>query len=286
MLYARTKLIMDDESLAGPSFTFTLLHRLPNKMKVMLTKILVSLVVLGLTFLAVWYIHNWLSVEVPCRPADRVVLKRDQFLHQTNPIFAGLNPEEWRQLIHAHVNSLSIIPESKIFDSGCGSGAFLDVLARDYAAEITGIDLDHKLIKLAKSKMNGTFIQADPRNLSFFPPEHYDYVFSFNFFQYFKTKKDARMALFQLSRLAKPNAKMMIGFVNDFHYWTAEMDSEECEQNIFLDRAFWKDVCWEFGLVDLKIIPERSIERGWFNKVESSWYQYTVYMRKAGIVHG
>jgi len=270
--------------------TLTLLprHRFINsypKLKNVFFKSLFVVVSLALLYLG---FIKWISVSIPCVPPNRFDLKKiknqTEPLHQIYPIFSELTKEEWRKLVHSHVNGIQFQKGSKIFDSGCGSGAFLDILKEEYQIEVTGIDMDPTLIKLANSRVNGTFYQGDPRNLDFLPPEQYDYVFSFNLFQYFKNKKDVKSTIAQLSRLAKPNAPIMIGFVNDLKQWNLE-DENNCEQNVFLDYQFWKDMGWEFGLEDLNIISERLIQ-GWFGEMEGKSYQYSVYLKKAGIITG
>jgi len=257
-----------------------------SKLKNVFLKILI--VVMSLAFLYLGYI-KWISVSIPCIPPNRIDMikiknQSELHLHQIYPIFSALTKEEWRILVHSHLNGIQIQKGSKIFDSGCGSGAFLDILKEEYQIEVTGVDIDPTLIKLANSRVNGTFYPGDPRNLDFLPPEQYDYVFSFNLFQYFKNKKDVKSTIAQLSRLAKPNAPIIIGFVNDLKYWN-NIDGNNCDQNVFLDYQFWKDMGWEFGLEDLHILSERLIQ-GWFGEIEGKSYQYSVYLKKAGIITG
>jgi len=175
-----------------------------------------------------------------------------------------------------------------VIDIGSGSGAFLDTIAKHYGADITGIDVESLLIEESRLRLkNCTFYRADPRFLDFLPPQQYDYVISFNLFSYFKNKEDIHSTLVNMVRLVKTNGIIFIGFVNDLSKWTANLDEYNCSQNAFLDQQFWKDIAWELGIEDLRLIGESTLQRGWFRKqTESSWYQYSVYGRKAGIIHG
>jgi len=259
----------------------------PKEIKILVLKTLIVLTIVG-TLLFLWFI-SWLSKEVPCYPADRIVQNFGidfKELHQIYKVFDTVSNREWIQLVHAHMDLLQIEPGSRVFDSGCGSGAFLDVLQRDYNVDITGADYDTYLINLARSRVNGTFYVGDPRHLGFFPSEQFDYVFSFNMFQYFKTKKDIRYAVSHLARLAKFHAPIVIGFVNNESKRTANLDLNDCPQNVFIDKDFWRDLAWEFGLEDLQLVSESYFQSFFGHHVSGSWYQYSIYCKKGGIIHG
>jgi len=164
---------------------------------------------------------------------------------------------------------------------------FLQTLQKLHDVEITGVEGDPFLLEFAQRRLNGTFFLADPTQLDFLEQEQFDFVSSFNLFQYFTSKEEIRRAFYHLARLAKLNAHILVGFVNDKSKETSVFFDEKCPKNIFLDKDFWRDLAWGFGLEDLKVVKESQIQNTWFGGgMPGSWYQYSVYCRKGGIIHG
>ena len=101
--------------------------------------------------------HRWWDLESEFRP-----------LHEINPLRL-----EW-------INTLSPLKNQRVLDVGCGGGILSESMA-DRAAQVTGIDLGDKALKVAKLHLLETHKQVNYRKvaveeLAKEQPNHYDVV--------------------------------------------------------------------------------------------------------------
>ncbi|MEW6070241.1 MAG: class I SAM-dependent methyltransferase [Candidatus Thermoplasmatota archaeon] len=93
---------------------------------------------------------------------------------------------------------ISINPNSKILDLGCGTGLLFDFLKeRNLYPDTVGIDISKEMLKIS----NGEKILGDVENLPF-KNNSFDIVFSFTVIQNLPTLK----ILEEVSRVLKPNS--------------------------------------------------------------------------------
>jgi ubiquinone/menaquinone biosynthesis C-methylase UbiE len=108
-----------------------------------------------------------------------------------------------------------IEPNSVVLDVGCGIGRVEKFLAL-YCKEIHGVDVSGKMIKLAKNRINhknAYFHKNNGRDLSIFPDDAFNFIFSEAVFQHIE-KEDACFYLMEIHRVLKEKGKAYLQFPN------------------------------------------------------------------------
>lgn len=108
-----------------------------------------------------------------------------------------------------------IEPNSVVLDLGCGIGRVEKFLA-SHCKEIYGIDASKKMLKLARKTViyeNVHFHKNNGRDLSMFPNESFDFVFSIAVLQHIE-KEDAIFYLMEIYRVLKENGRAYLQFPN------------------------------------------------------------------------
>lgn len=117
-------------------------------------------------------------------------------------------------------NAIKLVPfqpGQKVLDLACGGGRHMHAFAK-LGADITGVDLSSALLERAKqrfaeSQYEGSFIQADMRDLSF--ENHFDGVTMwFTSFGYFTDECDNALILQKIKRALKPKGWWWIDISN------------------------------------------------------------------------
>lgn len=102
-----------------------------------------------------------------------------------------------------------------MLDLGCGIGRVEKFLA-PHCKEIHGVDVSGKMIKLARKRIkhrNVYFHKNNGRDLSIFPDETFDFVFSEAVFQHVE-KEDACFYLMEIHRVLKKNERAYLRYIN------------------------------------------------------------------------
>lgn len=121
---------------------------------------------------------------------------------------------------------LTVFSAGKILEVGCGSGAFLESIARDYPnLQITGIDISTERIAQAADKLtplkNGHTAMGSVYQIPF-PDNHFDFIYSRFLFEYLKHPIDATNELF---RVCKPDGKLVLQDLDgQFTFYPAELE--------------------------------------------------------------
>lgn len=117
--------------------------------------------------------------------------------------------EEQREKI---VKLLDLKPGERLLDVGCGTGTLLKVARQSHPDnEMVGIDIDKKVLEIAKSKLAFTGIQlinTGAENLRF-PDKSFDVVVSTLIFHHLPTEIK-RKALLEIKRVLKPNGRFLL----------------------------------------------------------------------------
>jgi trans-aconitate methyltransferase len=107
----------------------------------------------------------------------------------------------WRAYARTIANRLDLQKTDRVFEVGCGSGAFLFAL-RELGTNVAGLDYSSALISMAKMAMpEGEFITAEACELS--PQPQYDFVVANGVFHYFPDDSYAQAVLSTALRKAR-----------------------------------------------------------------------------------
>ncbi len=127
-----------------------------------------------------------------------------------------------------------------VLDAGCGTGNFSCKLA-DMGCKVTGIDISHKMLKLAKEKACNSDLDIDFKLMDLyhldFPDEHFDSVFSMAAFEFIKYPE---VAMDELFRVTKKNGAIMIGTINRDSKWGELYTKNEAMKNSVFKHAHFK----------------------------------------------
>lgn len=107
------------------------------------------------------------------------------------------------------VAELAKEPFSSVLDAGCGTGAILETLKKDYPdVRLTGIDLSGKMVEVAKRKaLSGIdFLQGDCENLPF-EPNSFDAVLCSQSFHHYPHPEDFFASV---QRVLRPGGRLIL----------------------------------------------------------------------------
>ncbi|MEP6536191.1 MAG: sulfatase-like hydrolase/transferase [Bryobacteraceae bacterium] len=191
--------------------------------------------------------------------------------------------EDWDDLCLRTAALIGLRDGDRVFESGCGAGAFLDTLRRHYRIEVAGADFSGKLIDIARQRVPGQFWTADVQHLPFIENESYDCVVSHGVFLYLTSIEAAERAAGEMVRITKAGGAIYVGVVNDPDRLEAYRAShgQQPSGNYLLRRAFWQALA-EREALDIRIVNQDEI----YAKPEGydghSRLRYSVFLRKNG----
>ena len=126
-----------------------------------------------------------------------------------------ISAEDWTDLCRRTADFIGIEDGDRLFEAGCGSGAFLAELAAYRKVALAGVDFAENLVAIAQARLTGDFGVADITDLSAIPDATYDKVLSHGVFLYLDSEDAARRAALEMLRIAGPQGTVYIGVVND-----------------------------------------------------------------------
>jgi SAM-dependent methyltransferase len=106
---------------------------------------------------------------------------------------------------------LDDFPNGIILEAGCGPGAFINIIARNYTGcSVTGIDISEDRVAQANQKLgdlnNAKAIKANIYDLPF-PNDYFDFIYSRFLFEYLQEPVAAAKELY---RVCKPGGKLLL----------------------------------------------------------------------------
>ena len=167
-----------------------------------------------------------------------------------------LSSDDWTELCRRSADFIGVQDGDRLFEAGCGSGAFLAEVAAYRSVSLAGVDFAENLVAIAQSRLSGDFRVADITNLSFIDAGSYDKVLSHGVFLYLDSEDAARRAALEMVRITRPGGTVYIGIVNDPDRH-ADFDHPPSGSFLFT-RAFWRDLATEEGLT-LELVDQERI---------------------------
>lgn len=134
-------------------------------------------------------------------------LNKIEFIAMNNPIRAAV--QEYYELPMLK-SMMTVNGIEKALEIGCGNGHGTKLIKRYFnPRNIIGIDLDERMIRLAKKKNNDqtiSFLVMDAAKLNF-PDKYFDAVFDFGMIHHIQNWRDC---LKELKRVLRDNGTIMI----------------------------------------------------------------------------
>ncbi|SDX94070.1 Methyltransferase domain-containing protein [Pseudomonas kuykendallii] len=168
-------------------------------------------------------------------------------LHELNN-WGLFSRSDWQAFCQSCARFIGVQDGDRVFEAGCGSGAFLHALQAHWQIEIDGMDLSAELIRVAQSRLQGEFWVGDVQDLSHATPNHYDKVVSNAVFLYLPSRAACERAALEMVRLARPGGLIYIGLLNDPERLGSYHSEHRPSGNAFLRRSFWHDLGERHGL--------------------------------------
>jgi len=191
--------------------------------------------------------------------------------------------EDWEDLCLRTAALIGLRDGDRVFESGCGAGAFLDTLRHHYRIEVAGVDFSEKLIAIARQRVPGQFWTADVQHLPFIETESYDCAVSHGVFLYLTSMEAAERAASEMVRITKRGGAIYVGVVNDPDRLEAYRVShgQQPSGNYLLRRAFWHALAEREGL-EIRIVDQDEIYAKPQGYDGHSRLRYSVFLRKNG----
>lgn len=167
-----------------------------------------------------------------------------------------ISSADWTELCRRSADFIGVQDGDRLFEAGCGSGAFLAEVAAYRRVSLAGVDFAENLVAIARSRLPGEFQVADITDLASIGNARYDRVLSHGVFLYLDSVAAARRAALEMVRITRPGGTVYIGIVNDPDRH-AEFDypPSGC---FLLSRSFWRDLAAEEGLT-LELVDQEHI---------------------------
>jgi len=187
-------------------------------------------------------------------------------------------------------------PGQRVFESGCGVGAFLQALQVLYGTTqqplvLSGVDFSQKALAVAK-----TTLSQDPsigsrlhhsavQKLWGVPPGSFDVVVSFSVFGYLPDEAAVLEAANEMLRVVKPGGRIMIGNINN----ADSLGLADCmgTQKMFVRKQMWHEwaATHRSAIETMEIVDGYDTWAKLFGYDMAARFRYSVYVRKRGGVN-
>ena len=187
---------------------------------------------------------------------NRLGERKDVTLLKDFARWSYISSDDWTALCRRTADFIGIQDGDRLFEAGCGSGAFLAEVAAYRHVTLAGVDFAENLVAIARSRLPGDFQVADITNLLTIPTGTYDKVLSHGVFLYLDSEDAARRAALEMLRITRPGGTVYIGIVNDPERH-ADYDHPPSGSFLFT-RSFWAELAAGQGL-GLELVDQERI---------------------------
>jgi ubiquinone/menaquinone biosynthesis C-methylase UbiE len=184
--------------------------------------------------------------------------------------FDMLSEAQWSKLVARLTADLPVPRAAKMFELGCGAGAFVVEMQRKYPdATVSGVDFSTTLATIGNWRTQGVFLRADIRNLAGFLDATFDVTLMFSVLFYLSSYADATRALEEMLRVTMPGGSMFVGDVSDLDKKQFALDLRKQTHkdqkkrlvdpgHLYYPKSFFRDFARKHGL-SVKIVPEEGM---------------------------
>lgn len=207
-------------------------------------------------------------------------------IHQVDG-FDLLNDEQWDYMISQVAKPICIKNGESVFECGCGAGAFLSSLLRQYPdLRVSGIDYSESLLTTARRNLSGDFYCGDMTDLTFIQDNHFDHAVSFSTFHYLSSEESARKVVREMVRITKNGGVICIGEVSDLAkkeealairkktHKDHKRVSFQNPDHLFLSKDLFRELSDDLRLL-INIIDHETFDLPFY---ETAKYRYSVYL--------
>ena len=195
--------------------------------------------------------------------------------------------ESWRRMASAEVERHNLNPSTRVFEIGCGAGAFLFALKEKCGCEVSGVDYSEKLIEAGSKIVDGNLEWGRADNLNC-AEKSMDVVFSHGVFHYFPDLDYVETVIGQCDNILKSGGSISLMDICDkdkesiYHEERRKMYSDPSEydrkyadlKHLFIDKTWLQDVLRSYNLTNIEFYPHAVAEYG------NSEFRYNIYAEK------
>lgn len=219
------------------------------------------------------------------------LINEDESLHHISG-FIQLDEIQYADMVKTLIDPICIKKESSILDCGCGSGAFLREIQKQYGCiNIAGIDYSESLIKIASNSLKSADLCVGTIcDLSNWADETFDHVICFSVYFYLSNLDEAKKALNEAIRVCKKGGSVYIGDISELdkkdlaiklRYETHKNQkklSEDSPDHLYLPKSLFEEVAALNGMVNVRIVPHDQTKL--IEYYDTAPYRFSVYMDK------
>lgn len=212
-------------------------------------------------------------------------------LHHMNG-FLQLDDTQYANMVKTLADPIGIQSGSSVLDCGCGAGAFLSELQRQYGcSRLAGVDYSESLIEVAKHALESTDLCVGTIcDLSKWADGTFDHVVCFSVYFYLSSVEDATQALREAIRVCKRGGSVYIGDVSALEkkelamklrgetHKDQEKMSDDSPDHLYLPKVLFEEEAQRNGMVNVRIVPhDQTVLLQYY---DTAPYRFSVYMDK------
>lgn len=149
----------------------------------------------------------------------------------------------YQEMLEQVLAELDLKPGMKVLDAGCGTGNLEALIAERYPdVEVVAVDFSPAMLRRARKKIysdNIIFAEVDLNQPLPFPSNHFDRIVSINALH---ALKDPAITLSELSRLLKPDAKIILVALKENYHVPLILRAHQEAKGLDVSQTSWESV--------------------------------------------